>query len=272
MRWLHAGVRLGLVHCCACVQPRNPGDPCPGGSIPRDALFRRCPSTGHRALRDDTVAVLRRAALEDDRVVAISELGLDLFRDKNLEEQLAVPPSIGPAVELNLPVIIHCRDTAEPMLEELQPARRRAVAEGDALLGRYPDEMHQFLELGFYISFSGTVTFPKAEPTYDCAVRCRRSFSGGNRLPLHGPCARPGSTSHPTWLPLPRGWLSCAAISTAWPAATPPMPGLFGLHNRSSKVSSPYVRCCIGWPCAGFRLVWCLKRPFPPVHLSSSVV
>ncbi|MGB0825073.1 MAG: TatD family hydrolase, partial [Synechococcus sp.] len=38
--------------------------------------------------RDDTVAVLRRAALEDDRVVAIGELGLDLFRDKNLEEQL----------------------------------------------------------------------------------------------------------------------------------------------------------------------------------------
>ena len=36
------------------------------------------------------MAVLRRAALEDDRVVAIGELGLDLFRDKNLEEQLAV--------------------------------------------------------------------------------------------------------------------------------------------------------------------------------------
>ena len=37
---------------------------------------------------DDTVAVLRRAALEDDRVVAIGELGLDLFRDKNLDQQL----------------------------------------------------------------------------------------------------------------------------------------------------------------------------------------
>jgi TatD DNase family protein len=29
--------------------------------------------------------------------------------------------------------------------------------------------MEGFLELGFYISFSGTVTFPKAEATHDCA-------------------------------------------------------------------------------------------------------
>ena len=36
----------------------------------------------------DTPEVLKAAAMADDRVVAIGELGLDLFRDKNLEEQL----------------------------------------------------------------------------------------------------------------------------------------------------------------------------------------
>ena len=50
---------------------------------------------------DDTAAVLRRAALEDDRVVAIGELGLDLFRVKNLDEQLNVlRPQLDLAVEL----------------------------------------------------------------------------------------------------------------------------------------------------------------------------
>ena len=69
----------------------------------------------------DTVDVLRQAALDDPRVVAIGELGLDLFRDKNLEEQLAVlRPQLDLAVELNLPVIVHCRDAAEPMLDELR--------------------------------------------------------------------------------------------------------------------------------------------------------
>ena len=31
------------------------------------------------------------------------------------------------------------------------------------------DEMQEFLELGFYISFSGIVTFPKANETHACA-------------------------------------------------------------------------------------------------------
>ena len=36
--------------------------------------------------------------------------------------------------------------------------------------GGAKEEMDSFLELGFYISFSGTVTFSKAEATHLCAV------------------------------------------------------------------------------------------------------
>ena len=32
-----------------------------------------------------------------------------------------------------------------------------------------PEEMNQFLDLGFYISFSGIVTFPKANEIHECA-------------------------------------------------------------------------------------------------------
>ena len=169
-RWREAGVGA-LLH--ACVEPSE---------IPAiRALADRFPemrySVGVHPLdtehwRDDTVAVLRRAALEDDRVVAIGELGLDLFRDKNLEEQLAVlRPQLDLAVELNLPVIIHCRDAAEPMLEELRARKAQGRCPEGVMhcWGGTPAEMHAFLAHGLYISFSGTVTFPKATETHECA-------------------------------------------------------------------------------------------------------
>jgi Tat protein secretion system quality control protein TatD with DNase activity len=110
-----------------------------------------------------------RQALDDPRVVAIGELGLDLFRDKNLEEQLAVlRPQLDLAVELNLPVIVHCRDAAEPMLEELRTRRSEGLCPTGVMhcWGGTPEEMHAFLDLGFYISFSGTVTFQRpSRPT-----------------------------------------------------------------------------------------------------------
>ena len=51
----------------------------------------------------ETPQVLRAAAQDDPRVVAIGELGLDLFRDKNLEQQLTMlrPPgdmAVAPSV------------------------------------------------------------------------------------------------------------------------------------------------------------------------------
>ena len=71
------------------------------------------------------------AAKDDSRVVAIGELGLDLFRDKNLDQQLSVlKPQLDLAVELNLPVIVHCRDAAEPMLAELRERQLGARAHG----------------------------------------------------------------------------------------------------------------------------------------------
>ncbi len=169
-RWREAGVRA-LVH--ACVEPSE---------IPAiRALADRFPemrySVGVHPLdtehwQADTPAVLRQAALDDPRVVAIGELGLDLYRDKNLEQQLAMlRPQLDLAVELDRPVIIHCRDAAEPMLAELrQRAGRGACPRGVMhCWSGTPEEMAAFLELGMFISFSGNVTFPKATDTHACA-------------------------------------------------------------------------------------------------------
>jgi TatD DNase family protein len=169
-RWREAGVRL-LLH--ACVEP---------GEIPAiRALADRFPevrySVGVHPLdvghwQVDTPSVLRQAALADNRVVAIGELGLDLYRADNLEEQLGMLlPQLDLAEELDRPVIIHCRDAAPPMLDLLR-GRRKA---GHRLRGVMhcwsgtPDEMEGFLELGLFISFSGNVTYPSAHDTHACA-------------------------------------------------------------------------------------------------------
>jgi TatD DNase family protein len=120
----------------------------------------------------DTAQVLREAAQADSRVVAIGELGLDLFREKNLPEQLAVMgPQLDLAIELDLPVIVHCRDAAEPMLRELRGRREQGRCPRGVMhcWGGTPEEMAGFLDLGFHISFSGVVTFPRADATQACA-------------------------------------------------------------------------------------------------------
>ena len=75
-----------------------------------------------------TAAELREAAQADPRVVAVGELGLDLYRDTNLEQQLAaLQPQLDLAWDLRLPVIVHCREAAAPMLEEFRRRHREGT-------------------------------------------------------------------------------------------------------------------------------------------------
>jgi TatD DNase family protein len=201
-RWRQAGVRA-LLH--ACVEPAE---------IPAiRALADRFPelryAVGVHPLdtqhwQDDTAAVLRRAAQGDARVVAIGELGLDLYRETNLERQLAVlEPQLDLAVELNLPVIIHCLDAAAPMLELLAArALRGAVPRGVMhCWGGTPEEMEGFLAHGLFISFSGTVTFPKAEATHQCARQVPADrYLVETDCPFLAPVPRRGKRNEPAYV------------------------------------------------------------------------
>ena len=117
-------------------------------------------------------SLLRRSAKEDSRVVAIGELGLDFFKSENKTQQIdALIPQMELAYELELPVIIHCRDAAIEMIEICKDLSRKGKCPKGVLhcwTGN-PNEMKQFLDLGFYISFSGIVTFPKAQEIHECA-------------------------------------------------------------------------------------------------------
>ena len=107
---------------------------------------------------------LLRVLAQQEKVVAIGEIGLDFFHDhspravqlRRFAEQLDL------ALELNLPVIIHDREAHAETLRILQQkkGRLRGVLHcfsGDAAMAR------ECIALGFHLSVAGPVTYRKSE-------------------------------------------------------------------------------------------------------------
>jgi TatD DNase family protein len=105
------------------------------------------------------------------KIVAYGEIGLDFFRNiSSPEKQIEVfGLQLELAQELNLPVIIHDREAHELTLKMVKASGvRRGVFHcfsGDYAMAK------QCIDLGFYISIPGVVTFDKAETIQDVAER-----------------------------------------------------------------------------------------------------
>jgi len=103
------------------------------------------------------------------KVVAIGEIGLDYHYDFSpRDQQRAVfERQLQLARESNLPVVIHTR---EAWNDTLAIIRESGVRHGIFhCFSEGPEEAAQALDLGFHISFSGIITFPKAEKVRDAA-------------------------------------------------------------------------------------------------------
>lgn len=102
-------------------------------------------------------------------VVAVGEIGLDFFRDyaPHDEQRRVFVDQLELATELRKPVIIHCRAAEDETAELL------ADFEGDVVLHCFSSAalLPIALERGYYVSFAGNVTFPKAEDLRDAARR-----------------------------------------------------------------------------------------------------
>ncbi len=112
-----------------------------------------------------------------DKVVAIGEIGLDYYWDKSpkpiqiqwFESQLEL------AAQLGLPVIIHNREAGHDLLDIL----KSWVPSLPADLRKRPGVLHSFsgdqaqaeraLALGFYLGFTGPITFKNAGALRDIA-------------------------------------------------------------------------------------------------------
>ncbi len=96
-------------------------------------------------------------------VIAIGETGLDYFRLQGdaTQQQQQFRTHIRAAKEIGKPLIIHCREAVEDTLRIL---REEQATEG--VMHCFVEDWdiaQQAMELGFYISFSGIVTFKNAK-------------------------------------------------------------------------------------------------------------
>lgn len=120
----------------------------------------------------ETAEQILQLAQSDSRVVAIGEMGLDFYKADNQTQQEAVfQAQLAIAQQLDLPVIIHCRDAAPRMAELLQAfwSEHRPVRGVMHCWSGTWEETQSFLDLGFYISFSGIVTFKNAVSVQEAA-------------------------------------------------------------------------------------------------------
>ena len=112
---------------------------------------------------EPTVEQLVRLA-DHPRVVALGETGLDYFRLKgDLEWQRErFRTHIRAAREAHKPLIIHTREAADDTLRIMREEGAQAVGGVMHCFTESWEVAQQAMELGFYISFSGIVTFKKA--------------------------------------------------------------------------------------------------------------
>lgn len=105
-----------------------------------------------------------KALAGDDRVVAIGETGLDYHYQPELAEQQQeiFRQHVRLAVELNKPLIIHTRAAREDTLKILREEGAERVGGVLHCFTESYEMAEAAIELGFYISISGIVTFNKA--------------------------------------------------------------------------------------------------------------
>lgn len=132
---------------------------CSVGTHPHDAS-----AEAEKALSPEDIA---RLADSDAKVIGIGESGLDYYYDYSSREdqQQSFRKHIRACLETGLPLIIHARDADKDIMRILH----EETAGDKSLKG----VMHCFssgeamamaaLEIGFYISFSGMITFKKSD-------------------------------------------------------------------------------------------------------------
>ena len=159
----------------------------------------------HEAAREPLACDLDAFALAADhpKCVAIGEAGLDYFYDYAPREQQAQSfrTQIAVARQLGLPVIVHARDADEDMAN---------IIEDEMKKGEFAGVLHCFssgaelarraIDVGFYISFSGILTFNKAEEIREVAA-----FAPVDRIlvetdaPFLAPTPHRGKTNEPAF-------------------------------------------------------------------------
>ncbi|MFT7662356.1 MAG: TatD DNase family protein [Planctomycetota bacterium] len=118
---------------------------------------------------DDATRSAIEAMCRREECVAVGETGFDFFKEYSPREAQA--PNfdwhLKLAGELGKPIIVHCRDAHEETVAMLS---KHPTVQG--VMHCYTmgtEELPSYLDLGYYISFSGVVTYPKNDANREAA-------------------------------------------------------------------------------------------------------
>jgi len=152
--------------------------------------------------REPTIDELMHLA-NDDKVIAIGETGLDYFHGKgDLDWQhRRFINHIEVAKSLKKPLIIHTREAGHDSLDVL---RAQGAEQVGGIIHCFTEDWayaEKALELGFYISFSGIVTFKNAQAIKDVARRVPADrFLIETDSPYLAPSPHRGKPNYPTYV------------------------------------------------------------------------
>lgn len=112
-------------------------------------------------MTENDIDILRNLA-KHEKVVAIGEIGLDYHYDDTSEEEqkMWLPPQLELAKELDLPVVIHDRESRG---ECMQILKEHKISNGVVhCFSGSAETAKEFLKMGLHISFTGVITFKNA--------------------------------------------------------------------------------------------------------------
>lgn len=118
-------------------------------------------------MTEDDIETLRKLALENEKVKAIGEIGLDYYYDNSPREiqKKWFKRQIELANELKLPIIIHDRDAHGDTFEIIKNTKSPEIG---CVLHCYSGNLElakEYVKMGCYISIPGTVTFKNNKKT-----------------------------------------------------------------------------------------------------------
>lgn len=116
---------------------------------------------------NDRTYVWLKEQTSREKVVAVGEIGLDYYWDKepNVQEKQRYwfRRQLELAAEVNLPVIIHSRDAANDTMQILKETQDKQLRGVIHCYSYSPEMALEFVKMGYYIGVGGVVTFKNAK-------------------------------------------------------------------------------------------------------------
>lgn len=116
-------------------------------------------------MKEEDIDVLRTLAKENEKVVAIGEIGLDYYYDepaRDLQHKWFVR-QMELARELSLPIVIHSREAAQDTIELMKSVHAEEIG-GVVHCYSYSEEAsREFLKMGIFFGIGGVITFKNSK-------------------------------------------------------------------------------------------------------------